>query len=284
MKTVNLDLLQAIVAFADSGSCKGAAQIVNRSQSAISIKLKKLEDDLGTSLFTRTGRKISLNEKGKDTVSDARRILRISNELVEKATSRELTGTIRLGLPDDYISLLSNFLSRFANEFPNVNLILHCAPTAELKPMLQRGDLDLSILSSETDTKEGLVLQRQPVHWIGSRISAVHTRRPLPLALFPDGCIFRKWALNALINLECEYKIVCTSPNMAALQAVVQAGLAVSAFPKADIPPNSRILSAGDGFPQLSDVTIMLCVSPSVRDDRQSALARGLRDMMLKTI
>lgn len=114
LKTVNLDLLQAIVAFADSGSCKGAAQIVNRSQSAISIKLKKLEDDLGASLFTRTGRKISLNEKGKDTVSYARRILRISNELVEKATSRELTGTIRLGLPDDYISLLGPFLSRFS--------------------------------------------------------------------------------------------------------------------------------------------------------------------------
>lgn len=284
MKTLDLDLLQTVVAFADSGSCKGAAHIVHRSQSAVSIKLKKLEEDLGASLFTRTGRKISLNKKGEDIVADARRILRISQELMEKATGKELTGVVRLGLPDDYVSLLGNFLNRFTNEFPNVSLDLHCAPTAELKPLLERGGLDLSILSSETDAKEGMVLQKQPVLWVTSRNSQIHTQRPLPLALFPDGCIFRKWALNAMASLDRDHKIVCTSSNMSALQAVVRSGLAVSAFPRSDVPANCRILGVDDGFPKLSDVTIIVRVSPVIRDDRQSALAQGLRDMMLKTI
>jgi DNA-binding transcriptional LysR family regulator len=284
LKTIDLDLLHAVVAFADAGSCKGAAKLIFRSESAVSIKLKKLEDALGASLFIRSGRKIDLNQRGLDLVSDARRILRINAELVERATSRELTGTIRLGLPDDYIGLLANFLSRFANEFPDVNLLLHCAPTAELKPMLERGELDLSILSSETDTKDGMVLQTQPVYWVSSNTSDVHLRQPLPLALFPEGCIFRKWAVNALASVGRERKIVCTSANMAALQAVVQAGLAVSALVKADVPPGSRVLGPDDGFPDLPSVTVMVRISPALGGQRQSALALGLRDIMLKTI
>jgi len=284
LRTLDLELLHALVAFSDSGSCKGAAQIIHRSQSAVSVKLKKLEDDLGVPLFDRAGRKISLNEKGRDIVADARRLLRISNEIFDRASGRNLTGTVRLGLPDDYISLLGSFLSRFMTEFPNVSLVLHCAPTSELKPMLDRGALDLSILSSETDSKEGMVLQKQPVYWVTSRNTSIHTQRPLPLALFPEGCIFRKWTLNAMANLEREFKIVCTSANMSALQAVVKAGLAVSAFPKPDIPANCRVLNGDDGFPKLSDVTIIVRVSPVIRDDRQNALARGLQDMMLKTV
>lgn len=282
MRTIDLDLLQAVVAFADTGSCKAAAKVIHRSQSAVSIKLKKLEEDLGATVFTRTGRAISLNERGKDMVADARRILWISGQLVERAKSPGLSGAVRLGLPDDYTSLLGPFLSRFSDEFPSANLDLHCAPTAQLKPMLERGELDLSILSFETDTKEGFVLQRQPVHWFCSRTNDLHDRRPLPLALFPEGCIFRKWILAALTQMDREYRIVCTSPNTAALQAVVQAGLAVSAFPRSDIPSGSRLLGVDDGFPELSEVTIMLCMSPVLRDDRQSALARGLRDMMLR--
>ncbi|HSX75324.1 MAG TPA: LysR substrate-binding domain-containing protein, partial [Shinella sp.] len=111
-----------------------------------------------------------------------------------------------------------------------------------------------------------------------------HLRQPLPLALFPEGCIFRKWAVNALASVGRERKIVCTSANMAALQAVVQAGLAVSALVKADVPPGSRVLGPDDGFPDLPSVTVMVRISPALGGQRQSALALGLRDIMLKTI
>ncbi|WP_119257581.1 LysR substrate-binding domain-containing protein [Shinella zoogloeoides] len=284
MKTIDLDLLQTIVAFADSGTCKGAAKLIFRSESAVSIKLKKLEEDLGANLFVRSGRKIELNERGRDLVSDARRILKISGELIERATSRELTGTVRLGVPDDYIALLPGFLSRFSNEFPSVSLYLHCAPTVELKPMLTRGELDLSILSSETDTKDGMVLQTQPVFWVTSEHSNVHFHKQVPLALFPEGCIFRKWAINALASVGREYKIAYMSAHISALQAVVQAGLAVSPLVRSDILPGTRLLGPDDGFPALSNVTVMVCISPTLDGQRQNALALGLRDIMLTAV
>ncbi len=280
MKTIGLDLLEAFVAFADSGSCKAAAEVIHRSQSAVSIKLKKLEEDIGATLFVRTGRSIALNERGREMVSDARRILQINAELVARARAPGLTGVIRFGLPDDYLALVGNFLNQLSEFFPQASLTVHCAPTADLRPMLERGELDVCILSFETDTKEGFVLERQSVHWFCATDARIDPQLPLPLALFPDGCIFRKWILAALKNMEREYRIVCTSPNMAALQAVVQSGLAVSAFPRPGIPAGSRLLGAGDGFPELSDVIIMLCMSPMLRDDRHSLLARGVRSMM----
>lgn len=280
MRTVDLDLLHTMVAFADSGSCKAAAELIHRSQSAVSIKLKKLEEDVGATLFTRTGRSIGLNERGLDMVADARRILQINSELIERARAPGLTGVIRLGLPDDYVSLLGGFLGRLNGVFPQASLVVHCAPTAELKPMLERGELDIGILSFETDTKEGIVLERQPVHWFCSPGSDLHKDHPLPLALFPEGCFFRKWILASLKNLGRDYRIVCTSPNMAALQAVVRAGLAVSAFPRSGIAPGSRLLGLDEGFPELSDVIVMLCMSPLLRNDRHSFLARGVREMM----
>ena len=280
MKTVDLDLLHTIVAFADSGSCKAAAQVIHRSQSAVSVKLKKLEEDLGATLFIRTGRSIGLNERGRETVADARRILQINSEMVARARTPGLTGIIRLGLPDDYLSLIGNFLSRLGKSFPQASLVVHCAPSAELRPMLERCELDICILSFETDTKEGFMLDRQPVHWFASRDAMIDPNLPLPLALFPDGCILRKWVLAALQNMERDFRIVCTSPNMAALQAVVQAGLAVSAFPQSAVPTGARLLDTEDGFPQLSDVFVMLCMSPLLRDDRHSLLARGIRAMI----
>jgi len=102
LRPVDFDLLQTIVALADSGSCNGAAEIVGRSQSAVLIKLKKLEQLLDTALYQRSGRSLALNDRGWDVVAAARQILRLNQDLVRRVTATRLDGTIRPGLPDDY--------------------------------------------------------------------------------------------------------------------------------------------------------------------------------------
>ena len=124
----------------------------------------------------------------------------------------------------------------------------------------------------------------RPVHWIVSRRSDVHKFDPLLLALAPEGCIFRKRGLNALTRLGRDHKIICSSQHTSAIRAVVRSGLALSIFARDDGPCGSPMLGASDGLPLFPDVTIMLLISPRLRDLRHNLLARGLVEMLTRPI
>jgi DNA-binding transcriptional LysR family regulator len=280
MRSVDIDLLQTLVAFADTGSCRAAAKVINRTQAAVSVHLKRLEDTVRAPLVIRKGRHLVLTDQGVDLVRDARRALQVNREIIERFSTSEIQGTVRIGLPDDYLSILSCILLPLSMAYPRVNFEISCAPSAELRPMLRAGDLDISILSAETDSREGYVLRTEPVLWTTSKRHEAHRLTTLPLAFFPEGCIFRKWALNVLANVERDFRIACTSRNMSALHAVVQSGLAVSAFIESDIPAGCRPLLARDGFPPLPDVTIILALARTLRVDLRKSLANMVPELI----
>ena len=265
MKTINIPLLRTIIAFEESGSCQGAADIVHKTSAAVSIHLKQLEDVVGKRLFVKEGRQLKLNTDGHNLVSYARRIIRLHNEALATFNTKAFVGTLRVGIPDDYIPvLLSPLLQAFEEALPKAQIDLHCAPSVLLRQMLGSNRLDLAILSSETDTQEGYVLRQETTRWIAALGFQHDTPAKLKLLLFPEGCILRKWALNALNNQKTEYEIVCTSQNMQALKTAMSHGLGVMLATQSNIPAGSVLLSKDEGFPTLPDVTIMLVASSTV--------------------
>lgn len=274
---LDTEQLRTLVAFADAGSCKGAAQLVHKTPSAVSVHLSKLAQALSRELLRHQGRRLVLTHDGTELVRYARRILALQSDAVAHFQATEISGALRVGLPDDYIPvLMTPLLSTLQRMAPRAHIEVLCAPSAELRPMLADGQLDLGILSAETDTQEGFVLKTERVVWTASGQHDVHLAECLPVAFFPDGCIFRKWALTQLHQRRRDHRIVCTSRSMSAIQAVVRAGFAVSVVAQNCVPTGAIMLTPEQGFPALPAVTIILAAAAAT----DAALTQRLAEQM----
>lgn len=273
--SIDAELLRSFVAIADHGGFTRAAEAVNRTQSAISMQMKRLEEDvLQRALFERDGRQVRLTAEGQVLLGYARRILKLHGEVLTTFREPHMVGSVRIGTPDDYVMrFLPGILSRFAQAYPLVQVEVRCESSSQL---LQRNDLDLSIITCEPGTEVGQLLRRERVVWAEASGFNTHEQRPIPLAVFNSDCFCRAWACNALDGLEIPYRIAYSSPSLSALMAVVGAGLAVTAQLKTLLPPDMRQLGAAEGFPELPLSSIVL-----LRNERsQSQVSETLAEFI----
>lgn len=273
--SIDAELLRSFVAIADHGGFTRAAEVVNRTQSAISMQMKRLEEEvLQRSLFERDGRQVRLTPEGQVLLGYARRILKLHGEVLTTLREPHMVGSVRIGTPDDYVMrFLPGILSRFAQSYPLVQVEVHCEPSYLL---LQRRDLDLSIVTREPGTEIGQLLRRERFVWAEAPGFNTHEQRPMPLAMFNTDCFCRAWACNALDSLDMAYRVAYTSPSLSALLAVVGAGLAVSAQLQSVVPPELRLLGPAEGMPELPLASIMLLRSERNRSQASETLAEHI--------
>jgi DNA-binding transcriptional LysR family regulator len=275
--SIDAELLRSFVAIADHGGFTRAADAVNRTQSAISMQMKRLEEDvLQRPLFERDGRQVRLTAEGQVLLGYARRILKLHGEVMTTFREPHMVGSVRIGTPDDYVMrFLPGILSRFAQAYPLVQVEVHCEPSFQL---LQRRDLDLSIVTREPGAEIGQLLRRERVVWAEAAGFNAHEQRPIPLAVFNSECFCRAWACNALDSLGIPFRIAYTSPSLSALMAIVGAGLAVTAQMQSLLPPDMRQLGSAEGFPELPTSSIVL-----LRNDRsQSQVSETLAEHIVE--
>ena len=277
--TLDIDLLRTFVAFADTGSFTGAARLVHRTQSAVSMQMRRLEAIVGKSVFDRDGRQMVLTADGKTLLGYARRILTLHEEAITRFSEPDLAGTVRVGTPDDYAdSLLPVLFSRFAEAYPRVHLEIRCEQSPQLLSALEEGKLDLALISRDPGSTEGVVLRSEPLIWATSPSHVVHEQDPVPLALFLQDCKFHQWALKALDAVGRSYRIAYTSPSLSALHAAVSSGLAVTAIAQSSMTPEMRRLGEKDGFPPLPMVDIALVRGKQAHSGAGSRLADHMVD------
>ncbi|WP_222224974.1 LysR substrate-binding domain-containing protein [Marinobacterium arenosum] len=236
--TLDLDALRSFVTGMDMGSFASAAEALNRSTSAVSAHLKKLEEQVGQPLLRRSGRKLELLPAGEALMSYARQLLATNDEAVMALRQLNLQGRVRLGLQEDFgEQLLSRTLARFSRVYPGVQIEVRVARNAELIGGIRSGRLDLALAWGDgqplAHTK---VLKTLPMNWIGSRQAEIHRQRPLPLILFDAPCLFRQQALAALDRAGVPWQVVMTSHSLAGIWAAVQAGLGVTVRTLAGLP------------------------------------------------
>jgi DNA-binding transcriptional LysR family regulator len=255
--SIDSELLRTFVAIADNGGFTRAAEMVNRTQSAVSMQMKRLEEDVvQRPLFQRDGRQLSLTAEGQVLLGYARRILKLHSEVMNTLREPHMVGSVRIGTPDDYVMrFMPGILSRFAQAYPLVQVELHCEPSFQL---LQRQDLDLTIVTREPGTEIGQLLRQERVVWAEAQGISPHELEPLPLAMFNAQCFCRSWACNALDAMERPYRIAYTSPSLSAIMAVVSAGLAITAQLQSLITPDMRIIGEAEGLPAMPSASIVL--------------------------
>lgn len=277
---LDLSLLRSFVAVIECGSVLQAAARVGRSQSAVSMQMQRLEEDVGRPLFQREGRLLRPNPAGEELLLHARRLLRLSDEALASLSRPEASGLVRLGVPEDYAAyFLLPALARFAQEHPLVDIELTCEPSTELLARLGSGLLDLALVTRYPQ-QPFAVLRRERFVWAAKPETEVWLRDPLPVAVFEAGDIARRYALEALQDAERSYRVVCSSRSLHGLIAVAQAGLAVVGLVESSVPPDLVRLSPVEGMPPLPMFDLSLVAAPGEPSNITSQLREALgRDL-----
>lgn len=278
--SLDVDLLKSFIAIADCGSFTRAAAEVHKTQSAVSMQMKRLEEAIGRPLFVREGRRSRLTGDGEHLLDYARRIVKLNDEAVMTFTAPELSGLVRMGTPDDYADrFLPEILARFARTHPLIQVQVDCRPSGELMQRMSDNALDLALVSCGSGIAAGEIIRREPLVWVTSVRHCTHEEKTVPLAA-PAGCAWRGSALEALDASGRDYRLAFVSPNSTAISAAVMAGLAVSAVPESTLRPGMRILGEDDGYPSLGTFDIGLLRSAEDLSSAGHALAAHIIDSL----
>jgi DNA-binding transcriptional LysR family regulator len=249
---LDIDVLRTLVAAHDLGAFNRAAKTVGRSQSAVSQQVSKLEDRLGLELFRKDGRGLVPTEAGEIVLAYARRIIDLNDEAVAILSGSNLHGAVRLGFPSDFADgWLPAALGRFKRSHPNVKIEATVDRNTVLAERLEKGQLDLIMLLTETTRVEVETLATLPMAWIGPANSVRLPPEPVPLAVLEAPCTFRAAAIAALDKAEIAWQIVFTTPSLAGLWAAVDAGLGVTVRTAASAPDQLVVLNGGADLPAL---------------------------------
>lgn len=261
---LDLDQLRTFVAIADSGSFTKAAEAVHKTQSAVSMQMRRLEERIGKPIFGRDGRSAKLTEQGERLLGYARRMVRLSDETMAAFDDAELSGRVRLGTPDDYADrFLPEILARFSRSNPRVEVTVVCEPTIQLVEGLRAGALDLGIITNIKETPTAEVVRQEPLLWVTSTHHSLESEEVVPLGLGRDTCCWRRSALDALSATNRKYRLLYASNNSTALAAAVLAGLAISVQPESALRPGMRVLGEAEGFPRLPPCEVALLRAPN---------------------
>lgn len=256
---LDIDQLRTLTAIVDTGSFTHAADAVHKTQSAVSMQMKKLEERIGRRIFERDGRASKLTPDGERLVAYARRIVRLNGEALASFADQELAGHVRLGLPDDYADrYLPEILARFSDSNPRVEVTVVCEPTPMLVSRIAAADLDLAIITHVESRGQADIVRRERLLWVTAARHTVHETTPLPLALGRNVCTWRLAATGKLDEIGKPYRVLYSSWNSTAVGAAVLAGLAVSVLPESALRPGMRVLGPSDGFPTLPSCKIAL--------------------------
>lgn len=276
MHMLDTDQLRSLVAIAETGSFTKAAEVVFKTQSAVSMQMKRLEEQLGRAIFMKEGRGVRLTEDGERLLDYARRIIRLNGEVLASFSDAVLAGRVRLGVPDDYADrYLPEILVRFTKSHPKVEVTVVCEPTPMLVERIQSGDLDLAIISlSLVNPRESAEIVRlERLLWVTSAQHCAHEEDIVPLAVGRPTCGWRLAATERLEALHKPFRVLYASWNSTAVGAAVMSGLAVGVLPESAVRSGMRVLGPSDGFPPLPEVKIALLRNKSADGPITSALA-----------
>lgn len=280
-RDLQMDWLKCFVAVIDAGSLSSAADAIHRSQSAVSMQIKKLEEAVGRRLMERNARQLRLTPDGQTLLSYARRILDLQAEVQTELTGGELTGRVRLGVPDDYAAkYLTPALRRFAPRHSGVEIELICEQSTSLIPRVARGDLDLALVSRD-HPRRGTLLFHEPMVWVGAPDFELWRRDPLPIAVYEDASLAKRSAINALAQQGRRYKVVYNSSSLAGQIAAIESGLAVAVLTQCSAPAHLKILGSEHGLGPLEPMEVAVYRS---RDSRGSKAVDGLQSLLVRTL
>jgi len=235
--TLDLDTLRTLVAASDLGGYAQAAARLGRTPSAISLQMKRLQEDVGAPLFRKDGRGIALTEAGGIALGYGRRMLALNDELLDSVRGASLQGTVRLGCSQDFAGVvLPSVLAQFSRLYPLVLMEVRIEGNAALVVAVEKGQLDLALTLGQAVRPSAQWLGELPLLWIAGREFSPRTGQALPLVALGPQCAFRKTAIEKLDKAGVRWRIAAVSPSLAGLWAAALGGLGLTVRTGLDLP------------------------------------------------
>jgi len=288
MMNLDLDILRSLATGMDLGSFAKAADRLGRSQSAISLQLRKLEEQLGVELLRKQGRNLMLTEAGEVMLGYARRLLALNDEALTAVRGPMVSGPLRFGLPQDFAETwFPTTLAQFSRAHPQTQIAVTVGRNAELLERLDQGELDLIlILSPGLDRPKTTPVLDLPMAWIGPRdpmliaTPADMKVHGVKLVMFETPCVFRRAANEALDAAELSGRVVFTSPSLSGLWAAVAAGIGVTLRTLASAPTSLRVLGPESGLPPMPAIPLLLVEAPG---EAATPVLQRFKEILLET-
>lgn len=278
MLMLDLELLKTLVCVVDEGSFTRAAERVHRTQSTVSQQINKLEENVGRTLLLRdrTGKRISPTEHGEILAAYARRLLAMAQEAEDVLSAPTALTPVRVGVPEDFnAQRMSAMLSDFLAIHPGVRLETVSGMSTDLHHKLQQGEIDIALVKREPGSAECIASWPESLVWVAGK-AAMHGEEEVPLAVFPQGCVYRQRAIRSLDKIGKRWRVVFGSHSLTGIQAAVASGLGITVLPTTAVLPEHRALGEADGFPPLPPTELALISSPGTPNTAQRHLIEFL--------
>ncbi len=256
-------LLKTFVAVVDEGGFSRAAERLHLTQSAVSGHLRRLEEQVGKPLLTRTTRSQQLTPDGERLMAYARGILALNRDAWAELTRSAFEGNLRVGVSEEFADArLLRELQNVAAQYPGMHISVQVGIPGSLLSLMKQGELDVVVGSLCESSEPGLALWREPLVWAWSGQPLVALPNPLPLALFPEPCPYREAALTRLAQAGIAQRSAMQCSSYAALHAAALAGFAIAPMPQSQVGPGLTVLGAEHGLPALPDAEFRLFSAP----------------------
>lgn len=278
---LDLELLKTFVCVVDEGSFTRAAERVHRTQSTVSQQVRKLEELVGHALLLRdrTGQNISVTEHGEMLIHYARRLLALSSEAVEALASDLDLEILRIGVPEDFDARrMAVILAGFNRARPEARLETVSGMSTDLKQKLATGAIDIALVKREPDSGPCWAAWPEALVWVkGAGVDSAHG--VLPLALFPQGCIYRQRAIRLLDVAQRPWRVAFGSHSLTGIQAAVASGLGLSVLPVSAVLPEHTVCT---DLPELPPTELALISREGALTGLQRGLVEFLREALGK--
>lgn len=273
------DLLRVFLAVVHAGSVTRATDALGRTQSAISMQIRKLEECLGQSIFVREARGVSLTERGEQLLPYARRVVGLLDEASTALREKPLSGPVRVGIPDEYVQgILPSVLASFAQRHPDTQVTIRCDFSSPQLAALNKDLIDLAVIYEGHSDDDVEVLAVDPTVWVTSIAHSQHLRQPVPISIYFGSVWCRDYALHSLKQSGIDYYKAFECDTSASMRSAVTNGIAIAPLTRSSIPAGCRELTAEDGFPTIDNARVVLRRNPAGSSPTIDAMATTLRE------
>jgi DNA-binding transcriptional LysR family regulator len=275
MKNIPTELLRTFTTIVDLGGFTLAGALLGRSQPAISLQVKRLEELLDITVFERNNG-LKVTEEGEVLLGFARRMLDINDSAVTRLAKSRISGQVRLGIPNDFeVSFLPRLLSQFGQAHPEVTLEVNCDLSVKLVKDFQQGHYDL-VLATDSLEETLQVNSGDEFHetivWVTNGHFDWSENQPIPLVVYPTGCRYRQQIITKLNAAGIAWRIAYSSSSLLGIQAAIEAGLGISALARSTVPQGLHSHLQIEGSPQLGHVKLVFKQDRSNQSDATKRL------------
>jgi len=255
---IELRLLRSFVAIYESGTLSRAADQLACTQAAMSMRLKQIETEIGEPLFIRQHHRLEPTSRGAELYARTLVVLAAYDEMISATRSGKPRQRLRLGVPDDYaLGILPRALARLGLD-SGYEIEIVCDLSGNLAAAIQRNQIDLAMVTLASRPPGTLFEAELALRWVSAPGFPEQAGGAIPLAAYPEGCVFRKAMIERLEQAHRPWFVQAQSRTHAGIVAALRAGIAVTAMARGTAPDGLSECVEAEGLPALPGTPIYL--------------------------